>query len=187
MHPYTVFTALRAFSVDLYLLDERATPWQPPAYDHDDPGGCFGAVLAEISSRVQVPAPSSPVIPFVADNGRLVAADLPAEALSAPEVYVAVLKARASDQVPLEGVRFASPGRLRLAREYSLRGVRLTATPSPPFRHGFGGAVDFYRLTTGGPGDAAGEWAHVARERALAFMPVPQIEGQRVVVCWRRP
>ncbi len=188
LHPYTVYTALRSFSLDLYLLDEHATPWQPPAYAHDDPARCFGAVLAEISGRIQVAPPSSPLVPFTLDGGRLVAADLPLEALSAPEVYVAVLKARASDPAPLEGVRFASPGRLRLVREHALRGVRPAAVPSPPFRHGFGGAVDFYRLATGAGGAGEpGEWAYVAQERAIACHATPALESQRLVLCWRRP
>jgi type VI secretion system protein ImpJ len=187
LHPYVIYTAMRGFSLDLYLLDEHATPWHPPAYAHDDPARCFGAVFAELSSRMQVAPPqSSPVVPFTLDGGRLVAADLPPEALSAPEIYVAVLKARAGDQVPLEGVRFGSPGRLRLVREHALRGVRFVAAPTPPFRHGFGAAVDFYRLLTGAAGEA-GEWAYVAHERALACHATPLLEGQRLVVCWRRP
>ncbi|AUX29125.1 MULTISPECIES: type VI secretion system baseplate subunit TssK [Sorangium] len=188
MHPYAVYSALRAFSLDLYLLDERAAPWRPPAYDHDAPGRCFGAVLTHVAGRMQLPRPAAPVAAFVSDGGRLVAADLPAEALSAPEVYVAVLKARAADVAPLEGARLASPGRLRLVREHALRGVRIAPVPAAPFRHGFGGAVDFYRLSTGAaPGEEGGEWTHVVRERAIAFHPPPHLEGHRVVLCWRRP
>lgn len=187
LHPYWIYSALRAFSLDLYQLDERATPWQPPPYAHDDPALCFGAVLAEISGRIQVAPPSTPVVPFVLDNGRLVAADLLPEALTAPEVYVVVLKARASDQVPLESVRFASPGRLRLVREHALRGVRLVAVSGPPFRHGFGSAVDFYRLATTGAAGEPGEWAYVVQERAIACHATPALEGHRLVLCWRRP
>ncbi|WP_437603031.1 type VI secretion system baseplate subunit TssK [Sorangium sp. So ce590] len=187
LHPYAVFSALRAFSLDVYLLDEHASPWQPPAYDHDAPAHCFGEVLAHLERRTAAPQPSSPAVAFLPDNGRLVAAELPDEALSAPEVYVAVLKARAADRVPLDGVRLASPTRLRIVREHALRGLRLAPTSSPPFRHGFGGAVDFYRVVFGAAGDEGGEWAHAARERALAFHPPPHLEGHQVVLCWRRP
>ncbi|XYI02459.1 type VI secretion system baseplate subunit TssK [Sorangium sp. So ce1128] len=187
LHPYAVFSALRAFSLDIYLLDERASPWRPPAYDHDAPARCFGEVLAHLQRQTAAPQPSSPAVAFLPDNGRLVTADLPAEALSAPEVYVAVLKARAADHVPLDGVRLASPARLRIVREHALRGLRLAPTSRPPFQHAFGGAVDFYRVVGGAAGEEGGEWAHVARERALAFHPPPHLEGHQVVLCWRRP
>ncbi|WP_437275849.1 type VI secretion system baseplate subunit TssK [Sorangium sp. So ce375] len=187
LHPYAVFSALRAFSLDIYLLEERDAPWRPPAYDHDAPARCFGEVLAHLGRRMAAPQPSSPAIAFLPDNGRLVVAEVPDEALSAPEVYVAVLKARAADRVPLEGVRLASPSRLRIVREHALRGLRLTPTSSAPFRHGFGGAVDFYRVVGGAAGEEGGEWAHATRERALAFHPPPHLEGHQVVLCWRRP
>lgn len=187
LHPYAVFSALRAFSLDLYLLDEKASPWRPPTYDHDAPARCFGEVLAHLGRRMGVPLPTSPSVAFEPDNGRLVAAELPEEALSAPEVYVAVLKARAADQAPLDGARLASPNRLRIVREHALRGLRLTALSSPPFKHGFGGAVDFYRIVGGATGEEGGEWGHVTRERAVAFHPPPHLEGHKAVLCWRRP
>ena len=183
-HPYTVYQWLRSFAVELCVLDDSAVPWQPPAYEHSEPRRCFDAVFAEITSKLRAPPPESPCQPFDLENGRWVVS-IPAEAAVAPELFIAVRKPRASERNPLEGVRLASPERLRHVREHVLRGVRTAYLDKPPFRHAFGPSVDFYRIISPGSGEESPEWAHVVHEGAIAFYHEPRFEGYRVLLCWR--
>lgn len=183
-HPYVVFAALRAFAAELCVLDEAAAPWQPPPYSHHEQRRCFDLVFAEIANKLRAPPPESPCAPFELDNGRWVVS-IPADAFAARELFIAVRKSRAVEHDPLEGVRFASPERLRHVREHVLRGVRTEYLERAPFRHAFGPAVDFYRIVTPGPGEASPEWAHVLNERALAFFHEPRLDGKRFLLCWR--
>ncbi len=189
LHPYPVFQALRSFALELCILDERSAPFTPPAYNHYDLAGCFGIVFDEISARVRLPFPEEPAVPFALDNGRYLALDLPADALNAPELFVVVLKSRTTDKVPLDGTVLASPGRLRLVREHSLRGMRLSYSPNPPFRHRFGGPVEFFRIVGAGAqaGDDAREWNSVVREKGIGFLASKELEGLRVLLSWSRP
>jgi type VI secretion system protein ImpJ len=183
-HPYVVFTALRSFAVELCILDGSAMPWQPPAYDHHDQQGCFERVFAEITSKLRAPPPESPCVPFELENGRWIVS-IPPDAAAAEELFIAVRKLRASERHPLEGVRVASPERLRHVREHVLRGVRIAHLEKLPFRHAFGSAVDFYRVVSPVIGEESPEWAHVVHERALAFYNEPRFEGCRFLLCWR--
>ena len=183
-HPYTVFAALRAFAVELCILDDSAVPWRPPGYEHNDPRRCFDAVFAEITNKLRAPPPESPCVSFELENGRWIAT-LSAEASAAQELFIAVRKLRTVERNPLEGVRLASPERLRHVRERVLRGVRTVYLDKPPFRHAFGPAVDFYRIVSPLLGEESPEWAHVVHERALAFYHEPRFEGYRFLLCWR--
>lgn len=183
-HTYSVFAALRAFATELCVLDDSAIPWRPPAYDHNDPRRCFDLVFAEISSKLRAPPPESPCASFELENGRWIVT-IPPDALAAQELFIAVRKLRGLERNPLEGVRLASPERLRHVREHVLRGVRTAHLEKPPFRHAFGSAVDFYRIVSPAFGEESPEWAHVLHERALAFYNEPRFEGYRFLLCWR--
>lgn len=185
-HPYVVFAALRSFAVELCVLDDSAVPWQPPAYDHHDQRRCFDLVFSEISKKLRAPPPESPCVPFELENGRW-AVSIPPDAVAAQELFIAVRKLREGEarRNPLEGVRLASPERLRHVREHVLRGVRTEYLEKPPFRHAFGPAVDFYRIVSPAIGEGSPEWGHVAHERALAFFHEPRLDGYRFLLCWR--
>jgi type VI secretion system protein ImpJ len=183
-HPYVVFAALRAFAVELCILDASAMPWRPPAYEHDDQRRCFDSVFGEITNKLRAPPPQSPCLAFELENGRWIVS-IPPDAETAQELYIAVRKRRASERDPLEGVRLASPERLRHVRERVLRGVRTMYLDKPPFRHAFGPGVDFYRIASPLLGEESPEWAHIVHERALAFYHEPRFEGFRFLLCWR--
>lgn len=183
-HPYVIFAALRCFAIELCVLDDTAMPWRPPAYDHNDQRRCFDLLFAEITNKLRAPPPESPCVPFELENGRWLVS-IPPDAAAAQELFIAVRKLRAGEQNPLEGVRLASPERLRHVRERVLRGVRMVHLDKPPFRHAFGAAVDFYRVVSPVIGEESPEWAHVAHERALAFYHEPRFENYRFLLCWR--
>jgi type VI secretion system protein ImpJ len=192
-HPYVVFAALRSFAVELCVLDDSAAPWQPPAYVHQEQRRCFDLVFAEISSKLRAPPPESPCVPFELENGRWVVS-IPPDAVAAPGLFIAVRRVRSPESSfeerdarrnPLEGVRLASPERLRHVREHVLRGVRTEYLERAPFRHAFGPAVDFYRIVSPGIGEGSPEWAHVVHERALSFYHEPRLDGYRFLLCWR--
>ncbi|HKO53053.1 MAG TPA: type VI secretion system baseplate subunit TssK [Polyangiaceae bacterium] len=183
-HPYVLYCALRTFALELCVLDDTAVPWQPPGYQHHEPRRCFDAVLSQISKQLRAPLPESPCAPFELDNGRWMVS-IPPEAGAASELFIAVRKLGENERNPLEGVRLASPERLRHVREHMLRGVRLLYLERPPFRHAFGPAVDFYRIVSPGIGEESPEWAHVLNERRLALYHDPRLEGHKLLLCWR--
>jgi type VI secretion system protein ImpJ len=183
-HPYVLFVALRCFALELCILDAAAVPWRPPAYEHNDPRRCFDLVFAEITGKLRAPPPDSPCASFELENGRWLVA-IPPDALAAQELFIAVRKLRPTEHNPLEGLRLASPERLRQVREHVLRGVRTVRLDKPPFRHAFGSAVDFYRVVAPALGEESREWAHVMHERSLAFYDEPRFEGLRFLLCWR--
>lgn len=188
LHPYLLFASLRSFSVELSALDETKAPPALAAYDHDKPWPCFAHALDTITRWASWSPPGAPRVPFQPDGlGRLVAS-LPESARAATEMYVVVLKRDESDRVPFDRVRLASRDRLRIVREYALRGVPFTKDPAPKFRYGFGAGAEFYRLgtATSPTGGERLEWDHVIEESALAFHASPELEGQRFVLCWRR-
>jgi type VI secretion system protein ImpJ len=201
-HPYVVFDALRTFALELCILDGSARPWEPPAYRHDDQRPGFDLIFKEISKKLRAPPPESPCVPFELENGRWVV-EIPSDAVAAEELFIAVRKLRSVEpsfedrpppgitkrvearRNPLEGVRIASPERLRHVREHVLRGVRTEYLEKPPFLHAFGADVDFYRIVASGIGERGPEWAHVEHERALAFFHEPRLDGYRFLLCWR--
>src|SRR4051794_10547991 len=95
-------------------------------------------------------------------------AALPDDALGAPETYVVELKRDGAPRIPCEQARLASPSRLRLVREYVLRGVPFARDATPPCRYGFGAGAEFYARRGGDE-----EWDHVLRGKALAFRSTP--------------
>lgn len=183
-HPYIVFSALRAFAVELCILDDAAMPWRPPSYDHNEPRRCFDLVFAEITNKLRAPPPESPCVSFELENGRWLVT-IPPEAAAARELFIAVRQLKTIERNPLEGLRLASPERLRHVREHVLRGVRTVHLDKAPFRHAFGPAVDFYRIVGPALGEESREWSHVMHERALAFYHEPRFDGQRFLLCWR--
>lgn len=183
-HPYVVFAALRAFALELCVLDPSAAPWRPPAYEHHEPRRSFDAVFAQITSKLRAPPPESPCVPFELENGRWLA-PIPAEAAAAQELFIAVRRERAMEHDRVEGLRLASPERLRHVRERVLRGVRTALLDKAPFRHAFGANVDFHRILAPALGEESREWSHVMQERALAFYHEPRLEGHRFLLCWR--
>ncbi len=181
-HPYMIFAALRSFLLELYLLEGSAPEGPLAAYDHDDLGGAFNALLRSIEGKLALPPLRTPCVPLEVEEGRFVGKELPLQVLEAHEVYLLIQRPSPEARVTLEHVRIASPGRLRAVHERVLRGVRVTPVARPPFRHGFGPNVDVFRLA--GEGDP--EWRHVVAERAMCFYQQPQLAGVRAALFWRR-
>jgi predicted component of type VI protein secretion system len=186
LHPYPVFLSLRNFVVELSLLGDSLPDTTLPRYEHDDLATCFAPLLASIEARITTPARGDPLAEFAPDAGRLVV-ELPSEALDAAEFWVAVLKQNASERVHLDQTVVASPGRLRLVREHSLRSMMLVPDPHSPLRERISGPVETYRIEGAGSrgvGDRR-EWTAALQERALAFTAPSEIRAMKVVLYWR--
>jgi len=185
LHPYTLFSTLRGFFLELCLL-EGAIPELPLArYTHEDPGPCFQGLIERIREKLARPPLRTPNVPLVRSDGVFVAKDLPPVLLSAKEVYLMLRRPSPEQRVSLDGVRVASPSRLRVVHERALRGVKIVPSPKPPFRHGFGPGVDFYRLVSAS--EEPSEWRHVVEERALCFHEKQQLAGVDAALFWRNP
>lgn len=184
-HPYTLFAALRGLLFELYLLDGSAPEGPLPRYDHEDLYGSFGEILRLVQRKLGLPPLRAPHILFERKEGRFIAEDLPPVLLAATEIYLMLRGPSPSQRPSIEGVRLASPTRLRAVHERSLRGVRIIPTPRPPIRHGFGPEAEFFRLQT--EATDSPEWSHVVAERALCFYERPQLAGVEAALFWRGP
>lgn len=177
-HPYFTFNALRSFYLELCALHDAAPPPEPVPYTHDAPAACFGRVLRLISDLVATRRAAAPYRMFERRDGRLVAADLPDEALSAAEVYLLIQRPRVAEEVAIDGLKLASPSRLETVYRLSLSGVPHRPAPAPPVACAFGPEVDFYLLSRGR------EWEQVARERALCFYELPSLGDAAAALAW---
>lgn len=187
IHPYPVFIALRNFVVELGMLGNGLPEAVLPRYQHENLAACFLPLLAKIAGHVTTPAHDEPMVEFTPEAGRLTAV-LPEEALGAAEFWVAVLKQHASDSVSLDQTVVASPGRLRLVRERSLRAMTLVRDANSPLRERLSGPLETYRIEgagTHGVGDRR-EWNAALQERALAFTAPNEIRAMKIVLYWRR-
>jgi type VI secretion system protein ImpJ len=187
IHPYPVFIALRNFVVELGMLGNGLPDAALPRYQHENLAACFLPLTSKIAGHVSTPARDEPLAEFTPEAGRLTAV-LPEEALGAAELWVAVLKQNASDSVSLEQTVVASPGRLRLVRERSLRAMTLVRDRHSPLRERLSGPLETYRIEgagTHGVGDRR-EWTAALQERALAFTAPNEIRAMKIVLYWRR-
>ncbi|MGE5786421.1 MAG: type VI secretion system baseplate subunit TssK, partial [Myxococcales bacterium] len=158
-----------------------------PRYQHENLAACFLPLITKIAGQVTTPAHDEPLVEFTPEAGRLTAV-LPEEALGAAEFWVAVLKQHASDSVSLDQTVVASPGRLRLVRERSLRAMTLVRDANSPLRERLSGPLETYRIEgagTHGVGDRR-EWNAALQERALAFTAPNEIRAMKIVLYWRR-
>lgn len=187
IHPYLVFVALRNFVLELSMLGNALPEAALARYQHEDLAACFTSLTSKIEAQSRAPGREEPMVEFTPEAGNL-SAVLPDEALGAAELWVAVLKQNASDEVNLDQVVVASPGRLRLVRERSLRAMMLVRDANSPLRERLSGPLETYRVEgagTRGVGDRR-EWNAALQERALAFRAPSEIRAMKVVLYWRR-
>jgi predicted component of type VI protein secretion system len=186
-HPYPVFVALRNFVVELGMLGSSLPEAVLPRYQHENLAACFLPLIGKIASYVMTPVRDEPIVEFTPGQGRLTAT-LPDEALDATEFWVGVLKQRTSDSVSLDQTVVASPGRLRLVCERSLRAMTLVRDLHSPLRERLSGPIETYRIEgagTHGIGERR-EWNAALQERALAFNAPQEIRAMKIVLYWRR-
>lgn len=189
LHPYVVYSWLRAFWLELYLRSESVPDDVIPAasippYSHDHLAACFGAVLAGITERVhrEPISPPSETRPFKLIGNQLVADKLPDEALDASELYLLVQKPSATTVVSIAGVRLATPERLAYVTQHSV-GVELTRVQESGLVAAFGPWIDFYLVNRG---HANPEWDEIKRSRVIAFTRQESFKGIETALYWRR-
>lgn len=171
-HPYAVFSALRAFALDLDLLEGATSISDVVRYDHEDLGGCLGGTIAAIRARIHSEPPVTPVLRF--DREQLTSGDvwlilrnIPPQVLQASELYLLIQKSSAAVEVSLRNVPMGAPSRLREVVRRELRPVQFYRQVDSPVVRTFGPWVDVYYLDRQASGP---EWQYVERERALAVL-----------------
>jgi len=190
LHPYVVYSWLRDFWLELYMRSETvpadAIPSDAiPAYDHDDLGACFLAVLSGIGERLQREPLSAPMqtLPFRAVDDRMVVEKIPDEAIKASALYLIVQKASADAVVSLEGVRLASWYRLHEAHKHMV-GVRFQSANEEALARAFGPWCDFYRIVVD---RTNAYWVAVTEERTLAFYRQERLRDVSAALFWTAP
>ena len=187
LHPYVVYTRLRDFWLELYMRSETVpadanAAETVPAYDHDDLGACFGAVLAGIAERIQREPLAAPTqtLPFRAVDDRFVVEKVPDAALQAKTLYLIVQKESADAVVPLDDVRLATWYRLHEVHTHML-GVRFRRANEDALARAFGPWVDFYVIVRD---PANPEWSAVVEERTLAFYRTARLRNVQAALYW---
>lgn len=182
-HPYIVLEAMRAFYAEVCVLQNvEPEDFDPDTYDHNDLSTCFSRMARRITSLLTAGVGPSPSLSFTRkdDDSRWIASPFPDQLVKAAEVYLVVQRLEPYAQVPLHGVKLASPSRLEVVHGRALPGVRFKPVKIG-FPHTFGPDVDMYRLE---PGD---DWTYAVRESALACYVQPAIETVKMALFWRTP
>lgn len=178
LHPYDVFRGLRAFYIDACVYRDVVPSVIERAYEHEDLGGCFGALLDALEEQAQIGRQRVPYVELVRKEGMYVG-ELGKDVRRAKDVFLLVQKPQVATKLELGGVKLASPSRIHVVYERALRGIPYERVESPPFHHGLASNVEFYALSPGM------EWDHAVREGSVVLFDVPQLEGTRLYLYWR--
>ncbi len=180
-HPYELFDAVRRFYIDVCIYRELKPAAADTPYDHLALAECFGQLASAVEPllvRGAGQGGQASYVGFTHEDGMLVAR-LPREIGRSRQVFVLVQKSAADRPIDLMRHKLASPTRLALVHQRSLRGIRIFRVDSPPFHHDFSSDVAFFGL------ELEDEWDHAVGERALALYDRPALKGLRFFVYWR--
>ena len=180
-HPYSLFEAMRRFYIDVCIYRElRPSAAQAP-YDHLDLADCFERLTEAIDPLLATDAPSATQARYVSFEREhdMQVARLPHEAGRGRQVFLLVQKGDIAQTIDLTKHKFASPNRLPIVHQRSLRGIRIAAVDNPPFHRDFSSDVAFFGL------ELEDEWDHAVGERAVAVYDRPALKGLRLFVYWR--
>ncbi len=183
-HPCVVFAALRSFAVELCVLDDTGRSLATTCVRPQRSTALLRPRLRRKSRRsCALRRPSRLASPFELENGRWVVS-IPADAVAAHELFIAVRKLRAVEPNPLEGVKLASldaaaaRARTRACAAFersTWSGPRSGTRSAPPWT-----SVDpCARARRGARSGLRG-----ARARAR-FFHEPRLDGYRFLLCWR--
>jgi type VI secretion system protein ImpJ len=178
-HPYELYSALRAFYIDL-CIHEGVIPGRvtESPYKHDDLAGCFSSLLERLEEQARLNARDIPYKEFTRQEGLLVC-ELPRELRSAKKVFFLVQKPQVTTKIDLSRVKLASESRIHAVYEHSLRGIPYQSLEWVPFQHGLASSVEFYGITPGA------EWDHAIREGKVVLFDSPHFQGARFYLYWR--
>lgn len=178
-HPYELFSALRAFYIDL-CIHEGVIPGRvtESPYKHDDLAGCFSSILERLEEQSRSTSRDIPYKEFYKKEGLLIC-DIPREIRSAKAVFFLVQKPQISSSIDLNRVKLASQSRIDVVYERSLRGIPYQLLEWVPFQHGLASNVEFYTIN---PGQ---EWDYAIREGKIVLFDNPSFQGVRFYLYWR--
>jgi type VI secretion system protein ImpJ len=136
LHPFFVFSELLRLAAHLYTFAGDGHPRDLPAYDHDQPAGCFRAVDVQLRKLLETNIAVRYVpLPMTKSSERIHAARLPEAVLEAHRLYLSVACALPAERVlkefPLKS-KAASTGRLPELIAKSIRGMGMTYLSVPP-------------------------------------------------------
>lgn len=184
-HPSTILAMLRALLVELSLVEGNLPDVALPRYDHDNLAKVFCTVLAALDVRLNRLPPATPTLPFYEDAGRFVIADVPADVLNAPAIYLLIERPTAFGELPLEryNVRLADPSRIPWLNQHSTRGIRPVRTVAAPAD--FGARFDIYSLPSPGrTAEEQDEWRYIRSSRSMGFLIPPELRDARASLYW---
>lgn len=180
-HPYDFLDALRRLYFEVCCYLEAEPDENLPTYQHDDLGPALRRWMELLNRGFRPEATRLTHRSFVSRDGRFLLTPLPKEDPPPNDFYLLVQRKDPSKQLPLEGMKLASPLRLPVVRRLALKGISYRHVPHPSFPHAFGPEIDWYQLTATGE-----EWQYALREDGLAFFATPALEGTQVSLFWRR-
>jgi type VI secretion system protein ImpJ len=178
LHPYALFSALRALYIDFCVAHDSVPADLNKPYLHDDLAGVFGGLLDRLEAQVSGENRSVPYAEFARRDG-LIVGELKREVRRARDVFLLVQKPYASTKLDMTRVKLASELRIRQVYERSLKGIPFEHVSNPPFSHGLASTIEFFTVTPGP------EWDFAVREGKVVLLDDPDLKGLRFYLYWR--
>jgi predicted component of type VI protein secretion system len=172
LHPYALFCELRDYACELAAVPGSLIDPLALVYDHENLKACYLRLVSAIIAGAPAPVVSPAGLEFEREGRLFVIRQLPAEALSASDLVLAVNGAE-----DVSGLKLSSPSRLLRLHSALLPGLALE---EHKLQHAPAGGVATRYFRIRGSGE---EWGHVKNERALAFQRLPGV-GLSASLLW---
>lgn len=162
LHPYALFCALRDYACELAAVPGSLIDPAALVYDHENLKGCYLRVVSVIIAGAPAALASPAGLDFEREGRTFILRQLTAEALDGGDLVLAL-----SGADDVSALKLSSPSRLHRLHSALLPGLHLD---EQKVRHEPTGGVETRYFTIRCSGE---EWAHVRRERAIAFQRLP--------------
>lgn len=180
-HPVELFDWMLGLAGSLSTFSRDVDPAALPTYDHNDLGGCFGALDNVVRTLLGTVLPTRhAALPLAPIERSIYAADLTQERfLRASHYYLAVAADVGAAEMAVQAprlVKVSSAGRIEQVTDHGLPGLAITHQSSPPSALPVKLDYTYFRLETTGE-----HWDAVRTSRRIAVyvpdeFPNPRIE-----------
>lgn len=178
-HPYTLFSAVREFVIELSILQGTAPQGWPLRYRHDDLATCFHLLGQGVSRYIGESDLVKPQLDFERRGDWYVTGEFPDALVDATEVRLIVWPGELG-VLRFDDIKLASPRRVEEVYTRALAGVGLTPLSSSSLSRTYGRDASFFTVRTRGDE----EWDAALRERALCFPALAELRGVRAAIVW---
>lgn len=188
VRPWAAYLELVRVVGQLAVLGPTFRVPELPRYDHDDLGGCFGAVQRQIHALLEGDDPTYEERPFVGTGLRMQVSLEPAWLETAWQMFIGVRANVTADECiklitrPEKlGMKIGSADRVDLIFTRGQEGLRFKPAPTPPTALPKADGLTYFEVSRD---SSSGEWGQVQNSLSLAIRiqerdVVGKIDGQQ--------